>query len=406
MESATRSLPHWLLPTLLGLVLLAGIWLRWPLPSDAEIKGFDESIYVHYTKVLRHHGLGFFPDLAADYLRVQPGRNAFLPPTRVLFLTATTLWTNISGMPVLESVRAISALASCLILILGAVWAWRLGGPGAALGVAALLACAPTQIHMAHRALIDGFFAFWALFTLWGLWEALRAPERKGWLIVYGAGLTAMVLTKENAAFVFIAICGILLANLWLRFGTASRQLYATTLLAPAIGGLVLIATAGGLDTLLQVYRLNVSKSMVLPYAIGTGDGPWFRYILDLLLVSPVVLLVAVVALGNINDRQPAKLYLSIFLVLTYAIMCQVRYGMNLRYGNMWDLPLRLLVFWQLVYWAANLPARWRNGAVVLAVTLICSLELQQYNRLFVDARIYDPIPAALTSALDLIKSR
>ena len=54
----------------------------------------------------------------------------------------------------------------------------RMAGRGTALAVLALMACAPTQIHMSQHALVDGFFTFWATLTLWMLWENLRQPLR------------------------------------------------------------------------------------------------------------------------------------------------------------------------------------------------------------------------------------
>ena len=35
--------------------------------------------------------------------------------------------------------------------------------------------------------------------------------------------------------------------------------------------------------------------------------------------------------------------------------MCLVKYSMNLRYTNMWDMPLRYLAFAQLTWLAARL---------------------------------------------------
>ena len=50
-----------------------------------------------------------------------------------------------------------------LTLVLAVNFAGRLRGSTWALAIAALMACAPTQIHMSQHALIDGFFTFWAL---------------------------------------------------------------------------------------------------------------------------------------------------------------------------------------------------------------------------------------------------
>ncbi len=393
-----------LLLALLALVLLGGIFLRVPRAADREEAGFDENVYRRYVTVLGDGGVLAFPELSRAYLESQRDKNAFLPPTRVLFLTSAFVWGSVTGADALESVRMASFLAACGVLLLGAAWAWRLGGIEMALGVAALLACAPLQIHLAHRALIDGFFAFWALLALWSLWEALRAPERREWRWLYGLALAAMVLTKENAFFVFVAICGLLLANRWAHFGRATLPLYITTFAAPAVGALLLVAAAGGPSTLLAMYRLNIAKSMVLPYAIETGDGPWFRYLVDLMLMQPALLIVALMAAGKWSRREPARIFFVLFLALTFAVMSRVRYGMNLRYGAMWDLPLCILAFSQLTDWCAALPERRRVLALSASVALIAGLGLHQFQHLFRDVKIYDPTPAAMGSALQILK--
>jgi len=84
---------------------------------------------------------------------------------------------------------------------------------------------------MSQHALVDGFFAFWALLNLWLLWENLHAPRDWRWLLPYTIGLSFMVVTKENAAFVYFALLVLLGANRWLKWGTVTRELLACTLI-------------------------------------------------------------------------------------------------------------------------------------------------------------------------------
>ena len=68
-------------------------------------------------------------------------------------------------------------------------------------------------------------------------------------------------------------------------------------MLGPLLGAVILVFVAGGLSTLLTSYQLSVSKNYQLAYAVMTGDGPWYRYLVDLLLVNPLILLLAIGAL-------------------------------------------------------------------------------------------------------------
>lgn len=389
-------------PLLLLLVVALGAWLRLPRPIDRVYIGSDEGFCAAYVGALDSNS---WPRLIADYIvEEKKGKDTRLPPTRVLFIGSGHLVRKLTDCAPIEALRAVSCAASIAALLIGAAFVWRIGGPASALAVTALMASSPLLIHLAHRALIDGFFALWALVSVWGLWESLRAPGDRRWLVLYATGLIAMVLTKENAAFAFVALVALIALNRWLQIGTVTRPLLIVTFTAPALGAGLLILAAGGLPPLIEAYRLNVTKSVVLPYAITTGDGPWHRYLLDFLLVSPVVTVLAAAALGGTPWRDPAKRYLGLFLLLSYALMAQVRYGMNMRYGAMWTLPLCWLGYHLLATLSARLRERWQPIALAAAVALVCASELHGYRKLFVSANIYDPVPGALAMPLRMWK--
>jgi hypothetical protein len=91
-------------------------------------------------------------------------------------------------------------------------------------------------------------------------------------------------------------------------------------------------------------------------------------------------------------------------MAASYLVMCNLKYGMNLRYATMWDMPLRLLAFGQLAALAAPLP-RYRNIALAGAVALICAVEYRQYLLFFVDAPLYELVTEGLLRALKILKS-
>jgi len=293
-------------------------------------------------------------------------------------------------------------LFSILLLFAAAGFTWRLAGPAWALGVFALMSCAPTQIHMAQHALIDGFFAFWATMCVWLLWENLRRPNDPLGLSLYAASLVLMVLTKENAAFAYAGLLALLAANRWLRFGAITRSLLLVTVAGALMGLVVLIFLSGSAQTFIMTYRLVVSKASVLPYAIATGDGPWYRYLVDLLLASPIIFLLAWAAIFRLRFADKPSLFLLTFVVSTYLLMCNIRYGMNLRYTNMWDMPLRYLALGCLI--DVTRPFRRPEIAVVAAVLVLCAIDLRQYYIFFVQHDLYELVTAALLRALQILK--
>ncbi len=405
----------------LAAILLFGIGLRCSSWHGYQWMGFDENLYKTYVEKLDARGLAAYPAIAREYtLRQRATEKAFLPPTRFLYIFSGATWRaafygdapyqriktpeDVQRDPTLKSLRAISTLFSCLTLLVAAVFARRLAGDRAMLGVTALLACAPTQLHMAQHGLIDGFFAFWALTALWLLWENLRAPGDPRWLAGYTAALALMVLTKENAAFAIFGLCGTIALAHFAGWGRVTRKLLLATFAGPTLGLAILVALAGGIDVFYSTYQLLVVKAQNLRYAIATGDGPWYRYLVDLLLASPLILLLAVGAIFQLRREDKALLYVTAFLACSYVFMCNVKYGMNLRYANMWDMPLRLLAFTQLGSIATRFPAR-ENVLLGALVAGLAAFDLHQYQLLYVNFdRDYEMITANLLQALKILK--
>lgn len=386
------------------LILIIGVTLRIYPSAGFTGTGYDEALYRGYVDDLIREGTTHYPALAENYVEVQQRMPAaILPPTRFVYIYAGYLWTQVTGTDALTALHNVSCLFSILTMLLAGIFAGRLGGWKIGLGVLALMSCAPTQIHMAQHGLIDGVFAFWATLSLWLLWENLRQPNRPGWLTAYTLSLTFMVLTKENAMFAYLGLVALIAVNRWLRIGTVTRPLLGLTFIGPLLGVVTLVFLCGSAETFYLTYRLLVSKASVLPYAIATGDGPWYRYLLDLLLVSPLVFLLAWGALFRLRRDDKASLYLVVFVAGTYAVMCNVQYGMNLRYTNMWDMPLRYLALLSIAGLANSFPQRKAIG-VVVAVTLLCAFDLRQYYIFFVQNDLYELVTGGLLRAVKILK--
>jgi Dolichyl-phosphate-mannose-protein mannosyltransferase len=384
--------------------------------------GFDEALYRGYVEALHERGFSNMPTLSAAYLEKQSNmEGAILPPTRFIYIAAATTWRNTFFAdtpaepdlrapdvarkdPALISLRSVSCTFAILTLLVGAVFARRLGGDRAMLGVLALLACAPTQLHMAQHGLIDGVFAFWALTAVWLLWENLHRPDAGRWQAAYAATIAIMVLTKENAAFVYVALTGLILFAWWQKWGRITRRLVLTHIVGALLGGVILTLLAGGPQECLAIYLLLKARAQMMPYAIRTGDGPWFRYIFDLLCASPLTLLFAIGAIFHLTKEKKPLLFLTAFIGVSYAMMCNVKYGMNLRYTNMWDMPLRMLAFTQVAAISARFGRR-ENVALIVGVLALAAFDLRQYDILFVQFdKDYEMISANLLQALKILK--
>jgi hypothetical protein len=98
------------------------------------------------------------------------------------------------------------------------------------------------------------------------------------------------------------------------------------------------------------------------------------------------------------------ELFMSIFIAASYLVMCNVKYGMNLRYANMWDLPLRFLAFSQIVMLASSMK-QYRGVIIAATVVLLAAIEFHQYIVLAVHYPLYELITHDLLQALHILKS-
>ena len=107
-------------------------------------------------------------------------------------------------------------------------------------------------------------------------------------------------------------------------------------------------------------------------------------------------------AIFTLKRSNSAVIFLTAFLAASFLVMCNVRYGMNLRYANMWDLPLCFLAASYLV----ALYARFRRADLWLALSImaLCAFDLRQYQILFVKFGLYELVPEGLLRALQILK--
>ena len=390
------------------IILIVGLSLRLiPFFGVPDNLSEDEVLYIANVRMLERVGFFEYPALIATYLHSQEKMDAvMLPPTRCMYIMLGWAGDSLFHCGPRISLRYVAGIFSSLSFLLAAFFAYRLGGPRLGLVVAAMMAVSPMELMLAHRELVDGVFAFWALLSLWLLWENLQRPGRLGWLAVYAASLALMVLTKENAFFAAIGLGGVFCtAALFpsLHLGRATWSTFAATVAGGAMGVLVLICLAGSLSDLIHVYRLLVAKAELMPFAYQSGGGPWFRYIVDLMLVSPTVLLPAIGGIFALRRDSRQGIFLLLFVLFSCAVMVNVRNGMNLRYATMWDMPLRYLAAGTLLRIAAAVP-RFPMFAALLLLTLVCGVELHQYALLFVRHDIGDPITQYLMYATEIIR--
>jgi len=381
-------------------IALLGCLLRFHVWHDFEYVGFDEQIYCSYLESLDSGGITAFPDIFRTYIvEVQKAEHVYLPPTRIGYQLPAFAIHRVTHLPVLASLRMVSVLSGCLFMLAGFFFALRWLNRRLALAVLALLACAPLQIHMTQYAFVDGVAGLAALLSVACFWESIRHQGK--WIAGFGASFLFLLLTKqETAVFAGLFFVVILAFSRLLGLGKTGWMQWAAFLLAPVAAILVLSLLAGDCGTLIETLVVNARLQMSLPYTLAMGGGPWYRYLVEHLFVNPVVFLLAT-GFGICLARQTAlNKYLLLFLVLTYAVMCAIPHGMNIRHTVMWDFPVVIFAV-QCLDWIV-VPVRKKGVLFAVMVAAVCLIELRQFDTIFVT--LYDTDPTFMFRKVELTR--
>lgn len=377
--------------------LRIGIWH----PALAE-PGFDEQVYVRYVAQLDTAGWTAFPEIVRTYIReVQQAEFVYLPPLRAGYLLPAWTLEKLSGCSPYQALRLVSALASCAFALSGFLFARRWLTPNKALAVLALLACAPLQIHLGQYAFIDALAGLGAILTVGCLWESLHQPQHRGWLAGMAVSFFLLCTTKqETAVFVSVFLFPALVFARRAGFATTFGRQFVALLVAGLSALATLALLSGGFGTLLAAFAIYHERAQTLPYSILTGDGPWHRYLLEYLLINPLVFLLAVGFALRGDLGGPRNIFLLAFIVITGAFMTSIPNGMNIRHTVMWDFPLALFAVQGAAILVAGRQRRLLWAAALIG--LICYTELRLYGTIF--RSLYDTDPRFMLKAVRILK--
>lgn len=375
---------------LIILLVLIGCLLR--IVPSAEFKGtgYDEALYIKYVKRLNKDGLVVYPQMVEEFIeRHQTPVMCELPPTRFLYVYSGFMVGRIFSLEPKTALRTSSCIATCLSLLLVGLYLPKFLGT-AGVYATAFYAFFPTQIHMAQHALIDGFFGAVAVFTLIMLWKAVNGSKLSAYW--YGVGMFLAVICKENALFLYFGICCTLACYFY--NNKVNKNIILATILAPIIGVAFLSLISGGLDNCITTYILVGKKAQTLKYAIMTGDGPFHRYLVDLILVAPAIVVLCILGMRNISNSFLK--YSGLFLLSTYILMAFVPNGMNLRYASMWEFII--------CAFAGSFIFTLKPKYSAIVAGAVCFHSLYLYQKLCVEFPMYELVTEGLVRALNIIK--
>ena len=364
--------------------------------------GVDESYYLRYGTLVSQEGFSAFPRLFKGY--ISDSQNWLFPnPLRVAFIAISALWMGIFG----KTYMALSSLSFfCYLLSLGVSYYFskKYFGKTVALLFSILLAFSPLNMAMARRALLDSAANFFLIFSVWIFFDMLNDRKRFKYF-VFVILFTSAILVKETS----VLLIPIFVSYLLIRKYALKKKLYLNDFLSASIypcliAGIVYLLAAGTPSYILRVIRIILASPSTSSYAVRYCAGPWFRYIVDFILLSPLVFLLAAGFFFNFlssKERREELLYFSIILVFYFFILNF--FARNVRYAMLLDTPLRLFSVLMISRIAENRLGRYTRTFTYVAVIAIAIYGYLSFYNLFIVYGVYDPVSISMLKVRQFI---
>jgi 4-amino-4-deoxy-L-arabinose transferase-like glycosyltransferase len=394
-------------PIVFALALCVATWIIFASfgATNHEARG-DGRFYLHYMETVHERGLAVFPALFRDWNADQQSW-IFPPPSRAGFIVISALWAGIFGASIV-ALQYLSIAAHLLSCVVNYVFARRHFGEPRALFIGLLWMFSPLLLGISRQALTDSVIALCMATTAWLFLELVENPSSWHRRVAFMAMFGLTVLVKELSLLVLVPFTACLLVERFVRREPVNLGFFALMFALPGlVVGPIFVAAAGGLSTLLETTRIVLSSPATNPYAVNLGSGPWFRYLLDFVLLSPWTTLLALGYAGVLALRLRRGEYERVLVYMALIVVCLVFvysfFTKNARYAVLFELPLRIMAVCMLGELFKSASARRTELLCAAAVVVLCWLDWRSFDLYWVKYPGYDPVTTVLAGLREMV---
>lgn len=362
----------------------------------------DEGYYLKYATYINNNGIGKFPDLFKDYIENKDNW-LFPSPLRIGFILLSAVSMKIFGNTFF-SLSLLSFVSYLAFLIVSFYFTRKYFDEKIALLLTILLAFSPLNMAMARRALMDSTANLFYILSIWLFFDLLNKKSNLKY-IIFVFIFSFSILVKETAAlFSLVFILYMFFYRYSLKGPINLKDILSVTVFPYAIVGLVYMSFAGGGSYILDIAKIILTSPKTNQYAIFYGSGPWFRYLIDFMLLSPWVLILSVGFIFYYLTSREFDSRILYFLIILVSILSIFNiFTKNIRYVIMLDMPMRLFAIVMLKnIFEAKIPKYSTIITAVIVIT-ISIFDYINFNNLFVRQGIYDPVSFHLLRGKHLI---
>ena len=367
--------------------------------------GYDESIYRFYVQTLEQNGVEGIRAIIHAWPTDEKLSKGPLPFRYFYILLGS--WTDkLLGGNTSVNLANMSLVFNIGTILISLLLFRRWFGATVGLLAAILMVFSPLATDLSHRALQDTCTAFLIISSIF-FYDRYWVGGKYHDLLLFSAALLAGLMTKESMLFLYPPF---LLAACYYAqsIGWRSRiPLLLPLVLAPSLSFTFICWLSGDLQTCLTTYQAYFSMQHKIPYALKFQAGPWFRYLVDFMLLSPTSLVLAIIGIASLskNFDGTKRKYIAHIYLLSGLLVFSLLPLMNVRLVLFLDVFIRLFAVLGAITLCQQIPfGRYTSACIGLLMSLIIASDIIQFHTIFEISKVYDPVTEELIEGNGLVR--
>lgn len=397
----------------LSLIFFALFVVFLNIPSEQKFlisaKGSDEGYYYEYAKNVREGGISQFPIMLEHYLQDQ--RSQLFPhPVRIGHVVMTALWFKFCPATFVSLAR-FSFFCFVLLLIVSFCFCRKYFGQNTAYFYTTLLSCSPLLMSSGRRALQDSNVNLFWILAVW-LFLDFLTEKKKSKFIIFLLVFSLAIMIKESAAILLVFFtAAFILYKYKYKQNLALAYLGGLFMIPACFIGMIYAICLKSLGPVIAIIKFIAGVHFPRAGVVVNGYcvfcmGPWYKFIIDFLILSPATLLLAIgyfFYLLFCRNSEWKQTYFMLYIVGMVAMLGAMKYTKIVRFAASLDMVFCLFAVLALYALLRRRDEDKQACFVLIAVICIFFLNLKNFIHLFLTCNIYDPVSYFLLAAKNII---
>lgn len=383
---------------------IAAIYLTTPF-EHFFARSADEGYYFMYAHEVAKKGMGQFP-LSARWYAQDKFAYLYPSPMRIAHTLLTSLWLKLFGYTFVSLAR-FSLFCFVLFLILSFYFCKKYFDKDKAYLYLLLLSCSPLAMAMAARALSDSNGNLFSCLVIWLFFIFLLKPSKLKYFLFFLFFYFTVLIRESYFTFLVFFVPFFLIHKYYYKNKISNLYLYGTVVLLPLLVFITYLLFFGGWQNMLPLLKVRFAHHFIdkpSQYGYSFCTGPWYKYIIDFILIEPITMLLFIGYLFHLiisRDFEWKKTFFFSYFILDFIMLNNIKYGKIVRLGMNLDIVINLFAVFMLyeIFKQNKHNTDWIfRSALFIAIANICI-----FWNLFFTFKIYDPISYSLLVAEKII---